>query len=62
MIDIPKRRQKRIRYLDEAVTLTDYTGEVRQMAVTGLGRERYPVLDKQLRDNSPRDDHELCPP
>jgi hypothetical protein len=39
VIDIPKRRQKRVRYLAQAVSLSDYAGEVRQIAVTGLGRE-----------------------
>lgn len=39
VIDIPKRRQKRIRYLEETVTLPDYQGSLRQVAVTGLGRE-----------------------
>ena len=39
VIDIPKRRQKHIRYLEETVTLPDYRGPVRQVAVTGLGRE-----------------------
>jgi hypothetical protein len=39
VIDIPKRRQKQIRYLEQAVSLTDYQGTVRQIAVTGLGRE-----------------------
>ncbi len=39
MIDIPKRRQKQIRYVEEMVTLPDYQGVVRQIAVTGLGRE-----------------------
>ena len=40
VIDIPKRRQKHIRYLEETVTLPDYQGPVRQIAVTGLGREQ----------------------
>jgi hypothetical protein len=40
VIDIPKRRQKHIRYLDETVSLPDYAGPVRQIAVTGLGREQ----------------------
>jgi hypothetical protein len=40
VIDIPKRRQKRIRYLDERVFLPDYAGAARQIAVTGLGREQ----------------------
>lgn len=39
VIDIPKRRQKQIRYLEDLVTLPDYQGMVRQIAVTGLGRE-----------------------
>lgn len=40
VIDIPKRRQKRIRYLDEEVLLPGYDGLARQIAVTGLGREQ----------------------
>ena len=40
VIDIPKRRHKRIRYVDERVTLRDYEGESRQIAVKGLGREQ----------------------
>jgi hypothetical protein len=39
VIDIPKRRQKRIRYLEELVSLPAYQGVVRQIAVTGLGHE-----------------------
>lgn len=39
VIDIPKRRQKRIRYLEQPVRLPDYEGPVRQIAVIGLGRE-----------------------
>lgn len=38
VIDIPKRRQKRIRFLDESVRLGGYEGTIRQIAVTGLGR------------------------
>ena len=37
VIDIPKRRQKRIRYLDQPVGLRGYAGALRQIAVTGLG-------------------------
>jgi hypothetical protein len=40
VIDIPKRRHKIIRYVDETVKLRDYVGPVRQLAVTGLGREQ----------------------
>lgn len=40
VIDIPKRRHKQICYLEEPVSLRDYDGAVRQIAVTGLGREQ----------------------
>jgi hypothetical protein len=39
VIDIPKRRHKNIRYLDQTIRLRDYGGLLRQVAVTGLGRE-----------------------
>jgi hypothetical protein len=39
VIDIPKRRHKNIRYLDERTRLRDYPVQIRQVAVTGLGRE-----------------------
>jgi hypothetical protein len=39
VIDIPKRRHQQIHYVDERVRLDDYNGEMRQVAVTGLGRE-----------------------
>jgi len=39
VIDIPKRRHKNIRYLDDTVRLRDYPGALRQLAVAGLGRE-----------------------
>jgi hypothetical protein len=40
VIDIPKRRHQVIRYTEEHVRLRGYEGAVRQMAVTGLGREQ----------------------
>jgi hypothetical protein len=40
VIDIPKRRHQRIRYLDDQVSLPEYVGPVRQLAVTGLGRDQ----------------------
>ena len=43
VIDIPRRRHQNIQYVDERVTLPDYAGEIRQVAVKGLGRE-YPTL------------------
>jgi len=39
VIDIPKRRHKNIRYLDETICLRDYPEPLRQLAVRGLGRE-----------------------
>src|SRR5262249_2592966 len=39
VIDIPKRRHKNIRYLDETIHLRDYPDPIRQLAVAGLGRE-----------------------
>ena len=38
VIDVPKRRHQHIRYLDETISLRDYDGPIRQLAVTGLGR------------------------
>ncbi|MBI2478421.1 MAG: hypothetical protein HYV60_07205 [Planctomycetia bacterium] len=43
VLDIPKRRHKRIRYVEETIQLDDYDGELRQIAATGLGRE-HPTL------------------
>lgn len=39
VIDTPKRCHQHIRYVDERIRLPDYEGEVRQLAVAGLGRE-----------------------
>ena len=40
VIDIPKRRHKEISYVDQRVTLAGHAGELRQVAVRGLGREQ----------------------
>jgi hypothetical protein len=48
-LDIPKRLHKDIRYVDETVTLDGYHGTLRQIAVQGLGRERYTLF---LSNNS----------
>jgi hypothetical protein len=40
VIDIPKRRHQVIRYYEERVHLRGYEGEIRQVAVTGLGRDQ----------------------
>jgi hypothetical protein len=43
VIDTPKRFHQQVRYLDEQVVLSGYTGQVRQVAVDGLGKEK-PML------------------
>ena len=55
MIDIPKRRQKRIRYLEQSVRLEDYAKEARQIAVTGLGREAATLFLTNNLETSARD-------
>jgi hypothetical protein len=54
-IDIPKRRQKRIRYLEQSVRLPDYEGPARQIAVTGLGREEPTLFLTNHFEARPRD-------
>ena len=55
VIDIPKRRHQRIRYVDERVTLRDYEGEARQIAVKGLGREQPTLFLTNNFEASPRE-------
>jgi hypothetical protein len=55
VIDIPKRRQKRIRYLEQRVRLEDYAQEARQIAVTGLGREAATLFLTNNFDTSARE-------
>ena len=43
VIDTPKRFHQQVRYIDERVSLSGYTGQIRQVAVDGLGREK-PML------------------
>jgi len=40
VIDTPKRRHQRIRFVDESIRLPHYEGAIRQLAVDGLGREQ----------------------
>ena len=54
-IDIPKRRHKKIWYLDEIIRLDDYDGQLRQIAVTGLGRERPTLFLTNHLTESPRE-------
>jgi len=55
VIDIPKRRQKQIRYLDEEVFVRDYEGPLRQIAVGGLGREQPTLFLSNSFDARPRE-------
>jgi hypothetical protein len=55
VIDIPKRRHQRIRYLEELVSLPEYQGRVRQIAVTGLGREQPTLFLTNHFEVSPRE-------
>ncbi len=54
-IDIPKRRNKRIHYLDEKIQLDGYDGKLRQIAVTGLGREQPTLFLANHPGASPRE-------
>lgn len=47
--------RKQIRYLDESVSLRDYEGPVRQIALTGLGREQPTLFLTNNFEASPRD-------
>ncbi len=44
VIDTPKRFHQDIRYVEETVSLRDYEGPVRQVAVDGLGNEQPTLL------------------
>ena len=54
-IDIPKRRHKRIHYLDESLQLDEYEGTLRQIVVTGLGREQPTLFLTNHLNVSPRE-------
>jgi len=54
IIDIPKRRHQEIRYVDQRVQLRDYVGDVRQIAVRGLGRENPTLFLSNNFEVSPR--------
>lgn len=55
VIDIPKRRHRRIRYVDETISLRDYDGPIRQLAVHGLGREHATLFLSNNFEASARD-------
>jgi len=54
-LDIPKRLHKNIRYVDESITLDGYDGTLRQIAVDGLGRERFTLFLTNNTDITARD-------
>jgi hypothetical protein len=55
VIDIPKRHQKRIRYLEQPVRLPHYDGVAWQIVVTGLGREEPTLFLTNHFEARPRD-------
>jgi hypothetical protein len=55
VIEIPKRCHTHIRYIEETVRLRDYDGPIRQIAVTGLGRERPTLLISNHFEETPRE-------
>ena len=54
VIDIPKRRHQNIRYLEQFIRVADYEGELRQIAVTGLGRDKPTLLLTNNRKETAR--------
>ncbi len=54
-IDIPKRRRKQIRYVEDIVTLRDYKGTLRQIAAKGMGREEPTLFLTNHVDVPPRE-------
>jgi hypothetical protein len=54
VIDIPKRCHQRIRYLAEEVHPRGYEGPIRQVAVTGLGREEPTLFLSNDFEETPR--------
>ena len=54
-IDIPKRRNKKIQYLVENIKLADYDGTIRQIAVTGFGREQPTLFITNNQKSTPRE-------
>jgi hypothetical protein len=55
VIDIPKRCHTHTRYLEEAVRLRGYEGLIRQIAVTGLGRDRPTLFLSNDFEETPRE-------
>ena len=55
VVNIPKRKHQHVRYLDERINLKGYEGEIRQIVVTGLGRERPTLFLTNNFEVTPRD-------
>ena len=55
VIDIPKRCHTHIRYIEEAARLRGYEGPIRQIAVTGLGRDRPTLFLSNNFEETPRE-------
>jgi hypothetical protein len=55
VIDIPKRCQTRVRYIERTVRLRGYDGPLRQIAVADLGRERPTLLLSNNFEETPRE-------
>lgn len=54
VIDTPKRCHQHIRYVEEQVRLPGYAGEVRQVAVDGLGKEQPTLMLSNNTDETVR--------
>lgn len=54
VIDTPKRRHQNIRYLEQFIRVADYEGELRQIAITGLGRDKPTLLLTNNREETAR--------
>ena len=55
VIDTPKRCHQQIRYLEETVHLRGYEGPIRQIAVTGLGRDQPTLFLSNHFEETPRE-------
>ena len=55
VIDTPKRRQQKVKFVDEQVSLCQYKGKVRQVSVDGLGREKPTLLISNNNEKTARD-------
>lgn len=55
VIDTPKRCHQQIRFVDETIRLRGFEGNTRQIAVTGLGRDRPTLFLSNCFDETPRE-------